>query len=283
VSYRKCLSFKEKLFVFISYLPWKFNKFCPSYLKEFESTCQRIIEFGGSINPVGRKVIVLFEGAKYSLRIGSTDFLVFNQVILGKEYEPIIELIGRNISSFTDFKIIDAGANVGLASIYFKKIFANSKIIAIEPDLMNFEALNKHIELNNYLGEIISLRGGIWGANMKLNLSNSFRDGREWSLNLEETGLNETGSIDAYTLEELMRMHSFETVDFLKIDIEGGEKNLFETWNLNSDVLQRVKYLALEIHDEIVDRKFIQGILIRSGFNLQEINETTFGVNMNFK
>lgn len=283
MSYRKCLSIKEKLFIFISYLPWKFNKFCPSYLKEFESTCQKIIEFGGNINAVGRKVIVLFEGSKYSLRIGSTDFLVFNQVILDKEYEPIIDLIGKNNSRFTNFKIIDAGANVGLASIYFKKVFTNSKIVAIEPDLMNFEALNNHIELNNYLGEIIPLRGGIWGANMKLNLSNSFRDGREWSLNLEETGLNETGTIDAYSLEELMRMHSFETIDFLKIDIEGGEKNLFETWNLNSDVLQRVKYLALEIHDEIVDRNFIQGILKRSGFNLQEINETTFGVNMNFK
>jgi hypothetical protein len=52
---------------------------------------------------------------------------------------------------------------------------------------------------------------------------------------------------------------------------------------LNSDVLQKVKYLALEIHDEIVDRKFIQNILIRAGFELQEINETTFGVNLNFK
>lgn len=283
MSYRKGLSLKETLFVFISYLPWKFNKFCPSYLKEFEKTCQKIIEYGGVIRTEGRKVVISYEGSKYSLRIGSTDFLVFNQVILEKEYEPIIKLINQKGSDFKGFKIVDAGANVGLASIYFKRNFSNSKIVAIEPDLMNFDSLNNHIKLNDFEGDIKSILGGIWGTNVKLNLSNGFRDGREWSLNLEETGVNEMGSIDAFTLEEIMRVNSFETVDFLKIDIEGGEKNLFESWNLNSDVLQKVKYLALEIHDEIVDRKFIQDILVKTGFELQEINETTFGVNLNFK
>jgi hypothetical protein len=47
-------------------------------------------------------------------------------------------------------------------------------------------------------------------------------------------------------------------------------------------VLKRVKFLAIEIHDEMADRTQITSVLKQSGFTLTEINETTFGVNMDF-
>jgi FkbM family methyltransferase len=39
--------------------------------------------------------------------------------------------------------IIDAGANIGLSIIYFKKKYPNSKIVAFEPDKLIFNILKK--------------------------------------------------------------------------------------------------------------------------------------------
>ncbi|MCG9879664.1 MAG: FkbM family methyltransferase [Bacteroidia bacterium] len=277
------LSFKEKVYLLVAKLPGKFSKFCPSYLRELSRTVKRMEAMGAQVKYKSRIIEVLYEDFLYELRLGTTDFLVFDQVILDKEYEPIVSLIKSSNNEHSKFNIIDAGANIGLASLYFCKKFKDCKIVSIEPDESNFESLNKNIFINKLGKQINSLHAGIWGHTTKLNLSNEFRDGREWSLNLEETDGQKDGEIDAFSLEYLMQKFSFEYVDFLKIDIEGGEKNLFEAWAKNPFSLTKVKYLALEIHDEIVDRKFISNVLIEAGFELTEINETTFGVNARFK
>src|SRR5688572_6336531 len=41
--------------------------------------------------------------------------------------------------------IVDAGANIGIASIYFATKFPNARVIAIEPEPENFTLLEKNI------------------------------------------------------------------------------------------------------------------------------------------
>jgi FkbM family methyltransferase len=48
--------------------------------------------------------------------------------------------------------IIDGGANIGLAVLYFKKHFPGAKIIAFEPNAESFECLKKNVELNKLNG-----------------------------------------------------------------------------------------------------------------------------------
>jgi FkbM family methyltransferase len=264
-------------------MPGKWSKFCPSYLREFKNTVSKINRLGGSILYESRTALVNFQNVQFKLRLGSTDFLVFDQVILDEEYAPIIQLIKDSQASVNRFNIIDAGANVGFASLYFSKQFPSSQIVSIEPDTSNFNSLQSNIEINQLKNAIFPLKGGIWGKTSKLNLSNSFRDGREWSLNLEETSIDEKGAIDAFSLDDIMKKFNFNVVDFLKIDIEGGEKNLFEHWSNDPSILRSVRFLALEIHDEMADRNFITNVLEQAGFRLTEINETTFGFNVNFK
>jgi FkbM family methyltransferase len=283
VSGKLNLSIKEKIFLLVAKFPGKFRKFCPSYLREFKNTVYKIERLGGKIVYESRVVLVTFQNVQFKLRLGSTDFLVFDQVILEEEYAPIIQLIKDSQSNMDHFSIIDAGANVGFASLYFTKQFPSSKIVSIEPDPSNFSSLQSNIEINQLKSAVFPLKGGIWGKTSKLNLSNSFRDGREWSLNLEEASLNENGIIDAFSLDDIMKKFNFNKVDFLKIDIEGGEENLFEYWSKDPSILNTVKFLALEIHDEMADRNAITNVLVQAGFKLTEINETTFGVNLNFK
>ena len=67
------------------------------------------------------------------LRRYTSDYSTFKQIYVKKDYDISID--------FEPKIIIDAGANVGLASVYFANRFPNAIIYAIEPEQSNFEAL----------------------------------------------------------------------------------------------------------------------------------------------
>ncbi len=283
MHYKSQLTFKERTFLLLTKLPWKFKKICPGYLRELDNTCLKITKMGGEIIPHQNKLEVHFHGNKYILRVGSTDFLVFDQVILGKEYQPIVDLIKNRNKDLNKLNIIDAGANVGFASLFFSYSFRDSLIISLEPEKNNFQALENNILINEKKGKIIPIEAGIWGKDAEMVLNHSFRDGREWSLNLTEANSKDSDNdkIKGYSLDSILSKQKIQKVDFLKIDIEGGEKNLFDDWGTNINVFKLIKFIAIEIHDEIADRKLINSMLKNNGFEIIEIGETTFGENMN--
>ncbi len=283
MNYTSLLSTKEKVLLLVSKLPWKFKKLCPGYLRELDQTCRKIIKHGGIIIPFTGKLKIEFKGLNYNLRVGSTDFLVFDQVILEKEYQPIVDLIKAKNKQINNLNIIDAGANVGFATLFFSKEFSNNLIISLEPEQKNFESLVENISQNNLLDTIKPIQAGIWGKDTEMTINNSFRDGREWSMSLKEANQNNDGQlkINGYSLATILLKYDLKIVDFLKVDIEGGEKYIFDEWAHDNSVFKLIKFIAIEIHDEIADRNFINQLLKTNGFEITEIGETTFGENMN--
>ena len=63
--------------------------------------------------------------------------------------------------------IIDCGANIGLASIYFKFHFPDVKIYAFEPEISNFKMLKKNVA--NYK-DVVVFQKAIWYESANLNL-----------------------------------------------------------------------------------------------------------------
>src|SRR6478735_7707633 len=72
------------------------------------------------------------------LRNGSSDVHVFSQVIYDREYELKYRV--------KPTVIVDCGANIGLATIFFKNKFPDATIIAVEPESSNFKVLQKNTE-----------------------------------------------------------------------------------------------------------------------------------------
>ena len=92
----------------------------------------------------------------FYLRMESTDIPTFEQIF------------GQCQLSF-DFPseprvIIDAGANIGISTIYFANRFPNAKVIAIEPEESNFELLK--INCENY-PNVKLVRAAVWCRNAK--------------------------------------------------------------------------------------------------------------------
>jgi len=208
-----------------------------------------------------------------SIRKNSSDLIVFNQIIKNKEYRDIVDFFLKHKLNLAT--VIDAGANIGLTSLFFKAYFPDTKIIALEPSEDTFKILCNNV-LNNNLKDITTLKKGLWGHSTYLSPDTSFRDGLDWAFRLTETSDKNDSSIEVISIPDIMEQYNLTSIDFLKIDIEGGEVSVFNN-TLNLDWLNNVNVLAIEIHDEFDCRKDIENILINFGFTLSYSGELTIG------
>ena len=184
--------------------------------------------------------ILTFSNSKYSqpifLRNNTSDIPTFEQVIINQDY-----LMYYN---FDPKVILDCGANIGLASVYFSNKFPDAKIISIEPEKSNFELLLKNTEK---YGNVITLNGGIW--NKSTNLAIKDVGLGNWGFVVEESDTSTRYSIKAFTIDGIIKQFNIEQIDILKIDIEGSERELFES--NYEEWLPKTKVLIVELHDRI--------------------------------
>ena len=153
------------------------------------------------------------------------------------------EIFGEKVYKFISQKpdpfIIDAGANIGLSVIYFKRLYPQARIVAFEPDPQIYELLRQNVTAFNF--ETIDLRNAAaWVADTELEF---FSEGSlAGSTEIDFSNKNEKYIVKA---EHLKKWLSKEKVDFLKIDIEGAENSvLFDL----ADELPNVQHLFLEYH-----------------------------------
>ena len=114
--------------------------------------------------------------------------------------------------------IIDLGAKAGLASLYFECVYPGVRILAVEPVPETVEVL-------------------------KTNLAHGIQAGRHKVLHgAASSGDRPRGQ----TMQQLIDASGFGEVDLLKVDMDGGERELFRghlRW------LDRVRSIAIEFHD----------------------------------
>lgn len=172
------------------------------------------------------------------LRKNTSDLILFEEILICGEYNLNFP---RNLNART---IIDAGANIGLSSLYFKKRFPSSKIISIEPNEENFQILQMNIAKYK---DIQAIKAGIWYKHCKLKITDE--KANKWGFMIEESGSDY--GIDAYTINDIVNENKLNRIDILKIDIEGSEKVIF-----NGDYnawLSITKVLIIETHDRMVE------------------------------
>lgn len=176
----------------------------------------------------------LFKNTIY-LRKKDSDLSIFHQVFTERQYKwPQVE-------SLKPKTILDAGGNIGMASLYFSSLFPECEIFAVEPDSDNFKALQKNT--SNY-SNIKALQGGVWYTNEPLQITRN--EGLSAGLVLK-TAEEATEKVNGYTIEKLMEIFQLEYIDILKIDVEGAEKEIFEKGNI--DWLSKVGIIVIELHD----------------------------------
>jgi FkbM family methyltransferase len=164
-----------------------------------------------------------------TIRTNSSDAAVVLQVFGNRDYElgqfrQFARVQARYAEICKSGKspiIIDAGANIGAASIWFGRKFPKARILAVEPDPEN--AICCRLNTRNYSNiEVIEAAIGSSSGNATLN----YKTGEAWSIRSER---NNAGSgIRIITVKELVRPFSQENLFIVKVDIEGFEEDLFD-------------------------------------------------------
>jgi FkbM family methyltransferase len=132
--------------------------------------------------------------------------------------------------------IIDCGANIGLSVIYTKEHYPGARIIAFEPDEMNFKLLEDNIRSFGY-SNIFLRKEAVWIDNTELQ----FAGLGSMSSKINDSSGVPTKTVKAIRLKDLLS----EKVDFLKIDIEGAEYAVLKDIR---DSLKNVQNLFVEYH-----------------------------------
>lgn len=177
-----------------------------------------------------------------TVRLGNTDLRTLCHVLCQRGYEfPF--LIGASPSW-----IVDAGANTGIATVFFAEHFPEAIIVAIEPDLDNFKMLQENT--SRYGQRVHCVRAALWSHRGSVDVIDP--GSGAWSMRVQES-TGEVAKLNrrvlALTVDDIVEQFSIDRINILKMDIEGGESEVFQD---ASSWIGSVDAIAIELHDRHV-------------------------------
>jgi FkbM family methyltransferase len=159
--------------------------------------------------------------------------------------------------------VLDLGANVGTFTLYAALKAVEGLVVAVEPNPSLFEMLKQNVAVN-----------GINNV-MLLNALVGDKDGQSKFYMLDSGGSVREGystkgkevELTSYRISSIMDKYGIQSVDFVKMDIEGAEFDIFR-----GDVasLKRVKKLSMEVHPDWGSIEDVLRQLISSGFMVDQ-------------
>lgn len=154
-------------------------------------------------------------------------------------YYQIRQLFGDDLYGFKTGKkdplILDCGAHVGLASLYFKEHYPTARIRAFEADAAITELCHANFTAFGFQ-DIALTHAAVWTHENGVNFDHSNDDAGH---------VSEQGDARGVPSVRLKSILAEEPVDFLKLDVEGAEFDLFADCG---DDLKRVSRMAVEVH-----------------------------------
>jgi len=155
-------------------------------------------------------------------------------------------------------RILDCGANIGLATVYWKRLFPAARIICFEPDPITFDTLTKNIASAG-LSDVTCIPKGLGAKEETRQFFSEGADGGRVAVS------EDTHDLITINLTPLSPYLS-EPIDFLKIDIEGSEYEVLEECKDSLGSVERIFIEYHSLHEAPQDLARILEILSNAGF-----------------
>jgi len=193
-------------------------------------------------------------GRSVRLRPHTTDQAVWSDTFVGLYHVPPETMP-------VPLRVLDVGANIGLTAAHYAAMWPEADIVAVEMDALNAEWAEQ-----NFAGRVI------WAACAG---DDGFRtysslDG-EWAYRIQEGGDVQVPSRRLRTLID-SAFGPEAVCDFVKLDIEGAERAVFEDAH---DWAPRVRFVLAELHKEMNGLEVDDAIALlqESGFAVERFEK----------
>lgn len=191
---------------------------------------------------------------------GDADDSVLAEIFTLREYELLEPTLkaARTV-------VLDVGAHKGFFALYVRALNETVPVLCYEPEEANYAALKKHLELNK-IHDVTTKNAAVAKEEGTL-LLNVSEDSHNHSI-VVAPGTTLQKKVSATTLERIA--NKFESIDVLKMDIEGAEFQIFE--NLPSSVFKKIGVIFMEYHEYGPDMRSenLQKIFEREGFTVKK-------------
>lgn len=184
---------------------------------------------------------------------GEASLRIFNYNVVSPSYFELLYLFREifidqqyafNFEEEQPF-IVDCGANVGMATLFFKRIAPNSTIICFEPNPRAFSYLKRNIE-GNKLSNVKLVNAGLSDVEGSIAFYIDEANTLVSSIDKNRAGKGEL-NIMSTTLSSYVQNR---LVHFAKIDVEGAE------WLILNDIkktkaIANIREFAFEYHHNV--------------------------------
>lgn len=139
--------------------------------------------------------------------------LVCQEVLDGKSY-PLLPFL-RSVKS-----IVDIGANVGAAAVYFASYYPHARVVAFEPAPDCFELLSRN---TCHLSNVSAFNFGLFDQNSQASLYLGKQDSVTNSIRSSVLNTTDSVSVPLREAQSVFKELKLESIDVLKLDTEGCE------------------------------------------------------------
>ena len=166
--------------------------------------------------------------------------------------------------------VLDVGANIGLYTVRASRLVGSQgKVIAIEAEPANFDALLFNLKLNQ-ANNVIPLNLAAWNQEAMLDL-HLFDCTQSHSLvSVPEKAHLSSVKVKARTLDKVLAELGIESVDWIKIDVEGAEVEVLQGLEKTMSRSPNLK-LLLEVHTNETAEKCLS-LLKKRGYEIRWID-----------
>lgn len=170
------------------------------------------------------------------------------QAIFGDKTYPIVPFVA-DVET-----IIDVGANIGIAAVYFACAYPNARILAFEPAPYCFDVLAANVR--SFSG-IEIFNKALYSETRQARLYHGSTCEGANSVGIGNETLAEFDVISLERADRVLKAENVTRADIVKIDTEGCELPIMSTIQ---DLVQNAKIIYLEFHSER-DRRRIDDML----------------------
>ena len=183
--------------------------------------------------------VIELDSLPFTFRGETSDEIVAEEIFkAGKYVLPLPE-------DFQPKVIIDCGSNIGYSTLFFANVYPDAQIYSIEPEKNNF----KFLRFNTiFYDNIHVINSSIWDKETFARLEATEKG--EIGYMTVETVENDEKAFKTTTLSKIVAENGIEQIDFIKIDIEGSEKEVFSAPDVD-EWLSKVKVMAIVLHDDL--------------------------------